>query len=146
MEETQGGPVEDRAAAEPARSEVRPEVRPVTAEQRPGRRRAVDTVGGVTRVRGLLASVVWLLAVVAASFLAVGALLVSLEFNLDNGVVSFVTDTAARLDFGELKSFDPGTTEASAQDALAKSVLVNWGIAAIVYLLLGKLVDRVVRP
>ncbi len=29
---------------------------------------------------------------------------------------------------------------------MVKSVLVNWGIAALVYLVAGKVIDRVIRP
>lgn len=100
----------------------------------------------VSTVRVALASAVWLVAVIAAVVLATGALLVALDFNLDNPLVSFVTETAARLDLGELKSFDPGSTTESAEEALRRSVLVNWGLAAVIYLILGKIADRLIRP
>ena len=32
------------------------------------------------------------------------------------------------------------------KDAETKGALVNWGIAAVVYLLIGKVLDRVIRP
>ena len=32
------------------------------------------------------------------------------------------------------------------KNAETKSALVNWGIAAIVYLVVGKILDRVIRP
>ena len=46
----------------------------------------------VTRVRMVLAQVVWLLFLVAALFLAVGALLIALDANPDNALVKFVLD------------------------------------------------------
>ena len=118
-----------------------------------GKRRAEtprrDTLNdGSRKARSLVASVVWLLAVVAALVLAVGALLVALRFNLDNAVVKAITDLAERIDFGVLKDFKvkKGASASAIQDARIKSVLVNWGVAAVIYLAVGKVVDRVVRP
>lgn len=104
--------------------------------------------GGSDRIRSLVASAIWLVAVVAALVLASGALLVALRFNLDNPIVEFVTDLAARIDFGELKSFDvpQGAKPEAREDAVVKSVLVNWGLAAVIYLVVGKVLDRVIRP
>jgi hypothetical protein len=90
-------------------------------------------------VRAKVASIVWLVAVVCALFLAVGALFVALKMNQDNAVVAFVIDVAKKLDFGELKQF-------TGKDAAVKSALTNWGIAAVIYLVIGKLLDRVIRP
>jgi len=117
-----------------------------------GKRRAKQSRGGagvdVRRVRSTVASVVWLVAVVAALVLAVGALLVALRFNLDNAAVKAISDLAGRIDLGVLKSFDvpKGAGAEAREDAVVKSVLVNWGIAALVYLVVGKLLDRVIRP
>ena len=103
---------------------------------------------GSRKARSTVASVVWLLAVVAALVLAVGALLVALRFNLDNAAVKAITDLADKIDLGELKSFEvkKGASASARQDAVIKSVLVNWGIAALFYLVVGKVLDRVIRP
>jgi hypothetical protein len=103
---------------------------------------------GSRKARSTIASVVWLVAVVAAAVLAVGALLVALRFNLDNAVVKAITDLADKIDFGELKSFEvkKGAGASARQDAVVKSVLVNWGVAALIYLVEGKVLDRVIRP
>jgi hypothetical protein len=100
------------------------------------------------RVRSVAASVVWIVAIVAAAFLAVGALLIVLDFNRDNAFVDFVTSTADSLNFlGTLKEFEPsGNGEDARQSALVKTVLVNWGIAALVYIFIGKVLERVIRP
>ncbi len=45
---------------------------------------------GANLVRSRLASLVWLVAVVCALFLAVGALLIALKANQDNAIVAFV--------------------------------------------------------
>jgi hypothetical protein len=118
-----------------------------------GKRRAdaprrVGLSGGSRKLRSVLASVIWLLAVVAALVLAVGALLVALRFNLDNAVVKVITDLADKIDFGVLKDFavKKGAKPSVRQDAAIKSTLVNWGIAALIYLVVGKVLDRLIRP
>ena len=101
----------------------------------------------VDRVRNIVATVVWVLAVLAAVILAAGALVIVLDFNKSNGVVSFFRDTADNINFlGELKEFDKGKSADSKQSALVKTVLVNWGICAVVYLVVGKLLERIIRP
>lgn len=106
-------------------------------DRRRGAGRAVVT--GVRAVRSTLASAVWLVAVVCALILAVGALLVALRMNQDNDLVALVLDYARRLDFGSLKTF-------TGKDAAIKASLVDWGVAAVVYLVIGKILDRVIRP
>ena len=90
-------------------------------------------------VRTQVASLVWLAAVVCALFLAVGALMVALNMNQDNAIVSFITDVAHRIDFGEFKKFH-------GKDAEVKAALTNWDIAAVIYLVIGKVLDRIIRP
>jgi hypothetical protein len=108
-------------------------------QQKKDRNVASSVVAGTNAVRSLVASVVWLAAVVCALFLAVGALVVALKMNQDNPIVGFVVDGAEKLDFGELKTF-------SGKNAAVKGALTNWGIAAIVYLVAGKVLDRIIRP
>lgn len=108
-----------------------------TTAPRRGRRDKVRSGG--QKVRTKIASVVWLLAVVCALFLAVGALLVALKMNPDNPLVAFVRDGAELLDFGSFKSFE-------GKNAEVKEHLVDWGIAAVIYLVAGKILDRVIRP
>ncbi|MDX6325434.1 MAG: hypothetical protein QOK15_1788 [Nocardioidaceae bacterium] len=95
-----------------------------------------------------VAAAIWLMAVLAALVLASGALVIALDLDRSNGMVSFVTHTADHLDFlGTLKRFAPtGTSPSAVHSALAKTVLVSWGICALVYLVVGKILDRVVRP
>ena len=95
-------------------------------------------------LRTKIASVVWLVAVVCALFLAVGALLVALKANQDNAIVQFVLNGADFLD-GPF-SRDNGIFTFHGSDAATKSALVNWGIAAVVYLVIGKILDRLIRP
>jgi hypothetical protein len=105
-----------------------------------GRRATRDKLGsGAKNVRVKIASAVWLVAVVCALFLAVGALLVALKMNPDNAIVAFILDVADMLDLGEFKEFD-------GKNAAVKAALTNWGIAAVIYLVIGKVLDRIIRP
>lgn len=100
---------------------------------------------GSDAVRNKLASVVWLVAVVCALFLAVGALLIALKANEDNSIVQFIVSGAETLD-GPFSLTDGIFTFPDDQDGRVKSALTNWGIAAVVYLVIGKILDRIIRP
>ena len=100
---------------------------------------------GANLVRSRLASLVWLVAVVCALFLAVGALLIALKANQDNAIVAFVLHVADRLDLGVF-SREQGIFTFDGKNAATKNALVNWGIAAIAYLVAGKVLDRIIRP
>ena len=112
-----------------------------TAEEKPRKTRGTGkkVVAGANLVRARIASLVWLVAVVCALFLAVGALLIALKMNQDNPIISFILDVANKLDFGSFKDF-------SGKNAQVKEALTNWGIAAVIYLVVGKVLDRVIRP
>ncbi len=85
----------------------------------------------VSRAIAIVTSVVVLLIVV-------GILLVVLEANPDNGLVSFITDVAETLvgPFERLFTLDERKTQ----------VAVNWGIAAAVYLVVGRILAAIVAP
>ena len=99
----------------------------------------------MTRVRVVVAQVVWLLFLVAALFLAVGALLIAVDANQDNALVKFVLEGANRVDLG-IFSKDNGIKQFSGPNAETKNALFNWGIGAAVWLLMGRLLDRLIRP
>jgi hypothetical protein len=103
--------------------------------------------GAITdrRVRTTLAQVLWLLFLIAAMFLAVGALLIAVDANRDNDFVQFVLDGADRVDLG-IFSKDNGVKQFSGADAETKNALFNWGLGAAVWLFVGRIVDRMVRP
>jgi hypothetical protein len=99
----------------------------------------------LTKVRTRVAQVVWLLFVLCALFLAVGALLVALKANEGNPLVEFVLDGADAVDLGVFAR-DNGIKEFTGDDAETKNALVNWGIGAVAYLVVGRIVDRIIRP
>ncbi|GAA1542982.1 hypothetical protein [Kribbella lupini] len=107
----------------------------------PGKgRAAMSTVGsGVKRVRNLIASLVWLLAVLAAAVLALGALFTALDqANQSNEIVRWVLERGHDL-VGPFKDL-------FRLETAKNTLLVNWGIAALVYLIVGKVIERFVRP
>jgi hypothetical protein len=120
-----------------------------TAQESRGRRASAGGAGKLKArsdaVRSKVATVVWLLAVVCALFLAVGALLIALKANEDNSIVEFIISGAEKLD-GPFSLTDGIFTFPDDQDGRVKSALTNWGIAAVVYLVIGKILDRIIRP
>ena len=99
----------------------------------------------VTRVRVVLAQVVWLLFLAAALFLAVGALLIALDANQDNALVNFVLEGADRVDLG-IFSKDNGVKEFTGANAETKNALFNWGLGAVAWLVVGRILERIIRP
>ncbi|TCC44645.1 hypothetical protein E0H75_34340 [Kribbella capetownensis] len=103
-------------------------------------KQALGTVGsGVKRLRNLLASLIWLVAVLAAAVLALGALFTALDqTNQSNEIVRWVLERGQDL-VGPFKDL-------FRLETAKNTLLVNWGIAALVYLIVGKIVERFVRP
>lgn len=89
-------------------------------------------------LRSRIATAVWLLAVVAALILAVGALLIALDANPHNAAVGRVLDAANRIDWFFWKILE--------MKDRTQNHLVNWGLAAVSYLVVGRIADRIIRP
>ena len=99
----------------------------------------------VARTRLVIAQVVWLLFLTAALFLALGALLIAVDANRDNELVKFVLAGADRVDLG-IFSKDNGIKQFHGPDAETKHALFNWGIGAAVWLFVGRILYRAIRP
>lgn len=115
-----------------------------------GRRTSRSGAGGRGRqvlatVRSRVAAVVWGLAALAALMLAVGALLIALGANTDNALVAVVIDIASALDLG-IFSRNDGIFTFEGDDAETKNALVNWGLGAVAYLVVGKTAERAIAP
>ena len=151
----EAGPTEATAAAAPAttapepakaakppkppKAPKPPKVRQAESEKAP--RERADLALWRTRVSQLL----WTAFVLLALVLAVAALLVAIDANEDNGLVDFVLRAADAVDLGVF-SRENGVREFTGDNAETKNALFNWGLGAVVYLLLGRLVERIVRP
>jgi hypothetical protein len=83
---------------------------------------------------------------VLATILALGALLVVLRDNInqDNAVVKLITDIADTISGPFSK--DDGIFDFTGKNAESKNALLNWGIAAIVYLLIGRFGGNAIAP
>ena len=113
-----------------------------TDESTPQRRNHVSQ----DAVRTQVARVVRIVFGVRAAILALGALLVVLRdsVNEQNSIVKLVTDVADAVSGPFSK--DDGIFDFSGKNAEAKNALVNWGIAAVVYLVLGRVLAGVIAP
>ena len=99
-----------------------------------------------TKTRARIAQLVWALCALAAIFLAIGALLIALDAaNRDNALVSFVLSGADFFDLGVF-SRDNGIFSFDGSNAETKNALVNWGLGAVVWLLFGRLLERLIKP
>ncbi|MGZ5399662.1 MAG: hypothetical protein ACXWDM_06585 [Nocardioides sp.] len=96
-------------------------------------------------IRVWIAQLVWLVCVVCALFLAIGALLLALDANQENPLVKFVLDGANTVDLG-IFSRTNGIKEFTGDNAEVKNAVFTWGIGAVVYLVVGRILDRLIRP
>lgn len=110
-----------------------------TTAASPGRRRSS------AQVRTTLSRVLWGLCALLAVVLALGALLVALDANRDNALVDAVVSLADKADLSVFSRTN-GVFTFDGADAEARSALVNWGLAAVAWLIIGRVVERVVRP
>jgi hypothetical protein len=112
----------------------------VVSKQAAAPKGKMSTVGsGVRKARNLIASVVWLIAVLAAAVLALGALFTALDqTNQSNEIVRFVLERGHDV-VGPFKDL-------FRLETAKNTLLVNWGIAALVYLIAGKILERFIRP
>ena len=90
-----------------------------------------------TRALALIARVVFVLSAIAAAVIVLGIVFVVLEGNKDNSIVSASTDAAEFLagPFDEL--FTP--------DSRKLGIGVSWGIAALVYVVAGRLLAGLIK-
>ena len=91
------------------------------------------------------AQLVWLVCVVCALFLAVGALTYALDANPDNALVEFVLDGANAVDLGVFTAGErhQGVHGKNADD---QERPVQLGARRVVWLVVGRILDRMIRP
>jgi hypothetical protein len=96
-------------------------------------------------MRLTLARVLWALFVLGASILAVAALLIAVDAERTNPLVELVLDLADGIDLG-IFDLDNPIKRFTGENGGTTTALFNYGIGAVVYLVVGRLVDRLVRP
>lgn len=102
----------------------------------------------IVRARNLIAKVVWGICLVFALVLALGALLIALKANENNGLVTFIQNFAGGVDLGAFDK-DNGVftfTDKNVETREIKNALVNWGLGAVVWLIIGRVAERLIRP
>jgi hypothetical protein len=101
-----------------------------------GRARGTTGGGAMTSARFTVARIVRAIAAIVALIIVAGILLVVLEANTGNGIVSAVLDAARWLvgPFEGLFTVDDRKVE----------VAVNWGLAAVVYYAVGHLIAKLI--
>ncbi|CAB4726061.1 MAG: hypothetical protein F2667_12050 [Actinobacteria bacterium] len=99
----------------------------------------------MTTVRNRTAQVVWGLCAVLAMVLALAAALVAVDAPTSNAIVGTVRDLADAVDLGIFSRRD-GIIDLDVDNPAKTNALANWGLGALAYLVVGRLVDRVVRP
>ena len=94
--------------------------------------------GGATSARAGAARAITLLTVAVVLAIVIGIVLVVLEANPSNDIVTFFTDVAEFLvgPFEDLFTLKDNKAETA----------VNWGLAAVVYLIIGRLIATLVAP
>lgn len=104
---------------------------------------------GSDAIRSRIASLVSIVAVICAVVLALAAVLIALQDNVKSGnpIVEWLTSSSNVLagPFGDVRGngFDGGIFNL---DSTPKEALANWGLAAVIYLLVGRILDRIIRP
>jgi hypothetical protein len=108
------------------------------------RKRSQDATQNAIRAK--VARAVRIVFGVLAAILALGAVLVVLRNNINesNAVVKLITDIADAVS-GPF-SRNNGIFDFHGKHAVPKNALLNWGIAAIVYLLIGRLLAGAIGP
>jgi hypothetical protein len=103
----------------------------------------------VSKARTVLARILWGVCALFALVLALAALLIALEANPENELVRWIIDRASNVDLGFFDLTNPIKDFDEAQRNPAKDVktaLFNYGIAAVIWLIIGRILDRVARP
>jgi hypothetical protein len=119
------------------------------AGEAPGKKvDATSTRLDADKVRTVLARVVWLIFVLCALSLAVAALLFAVTANDKNSLVKLFYDIADTVDLGffDLENPIKEFTDKNREDAETKTALFNYGIGAILYLIVGRIVEKLIHP
>jgi hypothetical protein len=146
MSEQQDEKTDAKAEAKADKKAARAEKKAGRADRKGQAKKAAAVVGdGANRVRTLIARIIWAVAVVLALVLALGALLITLDANRQNEAVRFILEAANAVDLGIFSRTD-GIKEFTKSNADVKNALFNWGLGAVAWLVIGKVLDKIIRP
>jgi hypothetical protein len=105
----------------------------------------MSTASTVNTSREWAARIIWAVCLIAAIVLALGALLVAVKANTGNPLVELINHLARWASVG-LFSRTNGIKHFTGHNAVVKNALFNWGIGAIIWLIVGRVVSGLVRP
>lgn len=97
------------------------------------------------RARDLISRALWTVFVVIALVLATAAFSYALEANADNDLVRLVRDLGNTFDLGFFDLDNP-VKAFTGKNAEVKTALFNYGLASAAYLLIGRALERIIRP
>ena len=97
------------------------------------------------RVRTIAARAVWGVFLVFGLVLAGAALLIALEANVKNNLVDFVLSFADGIDLGVFDLTNP-IREFDGENDGIKEALLSYGLGAVTYLIVGRLLERLIQP
>ena len=104
-----------------------------------------ETTTQTDRIRTIAARGVWGVFLVFGLIMAGAALLIALEANEENNLVSFVLDFAKAIDLGIFDLENPIRTF-KGENFEIKEALLSYGLGAVTYLIVGRLLERVIQP
>jgi hypothetical protein len=104
-----------------------------------------DTTTQADRIRIIGARVVWGIFLILGLILAAAALLIALEANVNNSLVSFVLDFAKAIDLGVFDLSNP-IREFKGENDEIKEALLSYGLGSVVYLIIGRILERLIQP
>jgi hypothetical protein len=111
-----------------------------------GRGHVADaTATQADRIRTISARVVWGIFLVFGLVLAGAALLIALEANGNNSLVSFLLDFANAIDLGVFDLTNP-IREFKGENDEIKEALLSYGLGSVVYLIIGRVLERLIQP
>lgn len=116
----------------------------VADEKAPEKRKSRAIRPSVPELRYWIGQGVWLIALACALLLVAGAMLVALGGNDGNDLVDFVKRYADRVDLGVFDRQN-GIFDFEGENRRTKNAVVNWGLGAAVWLVLGKVVSGILR-
>ncbi|MCL2543105.1 MAG: hypothetical protein FWE71_11705 [Nocardioidaceae bacterium] len=97
------------------------------------------------QIRGWIARIVWTICLVIALFLAAAAFSYALDANAANPLIKLIRHVAESCDLGWFDLNNP-LWQAKPPNALTKTALANYGIAAVAYMVVGRILERIIRP
>ncbi len=99
----------------------------------------------VARVRGVVSRVVWVVCLTLALILAAAAFSFALDANDKNSLVQLIRDLANAFDL-TVFDLDKPVKEFEDPNSDVKDALFNYGICAVIYLIAGRFLERIIRP